>query len=284
MTDQYVEMLALLHDVEAHDALDDEKLCQLTFFSIAIYGISNHQDMINPLGSLYGLFRARIDDEERLNLYRAIQDKLLEQQISVNALLPFLLKESSFTIASSAALDYAVCRPLNDNDPMSGPQDIIDMINAGASCCRVGLFAGLLLLGDSRVNKLLWDVKSILDNSEIQQLARCRSGFLYQSTIEFYLSWLESLDGDYFDSVFGSVASGLLLSRENLMVEKVLQTERIFPVPDEGLPSVILNEYSLEEFASLIADRLIALEQNEPPPKVMPEVLRAWRVEGFGLH
>ena len=73
--------------------------------------------------------------------------------------------------------------------------------------------------GDSRVNKLLWDVKSILDGAEIQRLASCRSGFLYQSTIEFYLSWLESLDGDYLDSVFGSVASGLLLSRENLMVE-----------------------------------------------------------------
>ena len=65
------------------------------------------------------------------------------------------------------------------------------------------------------------------------------------------------------------------------MLEKVLQTERIFPVPDEGLPSVILNEYGLEEFASLIADRLMALEQNEPPPKVSPEVLRAWRVADF---
>jgi len=96
--------------------------------------------------------------------------------------------------------------------------------------------------------------------------------------------WLESLDGDYLDSVFGSIASGLLLSRESLMIEKVFDTERIFPAPEEGMPSSIRTEYKLDEFADMIADRLVVLEKKEPPPKVMPEVLRAWRIQGYGLH
>jgi hypothetical protein len=284
VTSQSEELLTLLNDTEAHDSLDDEKLCQLTFLGIGVYGMSNNQTMIAPLMSLYRVFSRKIDAKEKLELYRAIQDKLLEREISVNALLPFMLEECNFTIASSAALDYAVCRPLTDDDPMSGPRDIIDMINKDASECRVGLLAGLLLLGDSRVNELLWGVRSVLRDDEIRLLAQCRSGFLYQSTIEFYLRWLESLSGDYSDGIFGSVASGLLLSRENLMIEKVFETERIFPVPEERSPSLIRSKYELDEFAELIADRLIALEIKEPPPKVLPEVLRAWRIEGYGMH
>jgi hypothetical protein len=120
VTGQSEELLTLLNDTEAHDSLDDEKLCQLTFFGIAVYGISNDQTMIGPLMSLYRVFNGKIDAKEKLELYRAIQDKLLEWEISVNALLPFILEECNFTLASAAALDYAICRPLNDNDPMKG--------------------------------------------------------------------------------------------------------------------------------------------------------------------
>mgnify|MGYP004197177263 CR=1 FL=1 len=36
--------------------------------------------------------------------------------------------------------------------------------------------------------------------------------FLYAATIEFYLDWLEERDGDYDDGIFGSLASGLVMT------------------------------------------------------------------------
>jgi hypothetical protein len=284
MSDEAKRLYELLQDPSSYDTLEYEELCTLTYFGISLYGKANQEDMIRQLIPLYKVFRTKVERNERQNLHCAIQNQLIEREISVNAILPFMLEEPDFSICSTAALDYAVCRPLTDGDPMSGPREVSEMILQGCSDCRAGLFAGLLLLGDTRVNNLLWEIKDIFSGSEIRQIAKCRSGFLYKATIEFYLDWLECLEGDYYDMNFGSVASGLVLARENLMMEQVLDCERVFPAPIDGPPSVVHKQYELQDFAETISDRMLALEQQEPPPKVMPEVLRAWRVPGFSMH
>ncbi|MBT4701338.1 MAG: hypothetical protein HOB79_09705 [Rhodospirillaceae bacterium] len=284
MSDEADRLFELLQDPSCYEGLNHEDLRILTYFGISLYGKTNQDDLIGRLISLYQVFRVKIGRSERQNLHGAIQNQLLEGEISVNAMLPFVLEETDFSICSTAALDYASCRPLSDEDPMSGPGEVNDMILQDRPKCRPGLFAGLLLLGDVRVNRILWDTKDIFSESEIQQIAKCRSGFLYKTTIEFYLDWLESLRGDFRDRNFGSIASGLVLARENLMMEQVLDCERIFPVPRNAPPGLIRQQFDLPEFAETISDRLLALEMREPSPKVMPEVLRAWRIPRFTMH
>jgi len=72
MASQSDDLLALLNDTEAHDSLDDGDLCELTYFGVAVYGMSNNPAMVRPLMSLYRIFSSKIDAEEELELYRAV--------------------------------------------------------------------------------------------------------------------------------------------------------------------------------------------------------------------
>ena len=52
---------------------------------------------------------------------------------------------------------------------------------------------------------------------------------LYPFTVEFYLDWLEGMDGDDQDGKFGIVASGLGLLKKNNQSDDVYTGSRPYP-------------------------------------------------------
>jgi hypothetical protein len=88
----------------------------------------------------------------------------------------------------------------------------------------------------------------------------------------------EGLEGDLNDGPFGSVASGLALAKRWNTVDQVFYGER--PFPAVGLSQDQLKAarkpIPLADYIKRIAPRLYALERTEPPPRVMPHVLKEW--------
>ena len=206
---KFMEILAIDDAEKRLDALkanfDDVILCE-----IIRYGMINDAKMIGPLAERYEKsVVATYTEEKRWELYRYIIGVLDNVDVvSVNALLPFIAEDPSQRIVSTAVIDYVSLGPLADNDPMSWPKDIIEMIKGSHLKDRGAAFGGLLHLADPRVCKLLWPIKDSLDREDVNVAVKCSTGFLYSASLEFEIDWLEEMHGDFHDGLFGIVASG----------------------------------------------------------------------------
>jgi hypothetical protein len=283
---KFMELLMLDDTEKRFDALkanfDDVVLCE-----ILRYGIFNDAKMIEPLAQLYEkTVVPNYADEKRWELYLHIKGMLEHVDfVSVNALLPFIAEEPSRRIVSTAVIDYVSLGPLINNDPMSRPKDIIGMIKSGQMKNRGAAFGGLLHLGDSRVCELLWLIKELLTDSDVNDAVKCSTVILYSATVEFEIGWLEQMKGDVREGLFGNVASGLVLQKRSNKFNGVITGQREFPVSKNPTPAEqkrsreLAKPISIEEYMEHIAPRLFALERTEPPPRVMPHVLAAWNLK-----
>jgi len=238
--------------------------------------------MISDLQQFYRELVMQMEEEHRRRVYRHIAGMVRHTStVSANALLPFIAEDNSPGIVSTAVIDYVSLAGLTDNDPISRPKDIIGMLQSGMLKNEGAAFGGLLNLGDSRVCKLLWPLREQFDGTAIDVAVQCGAGFLYSATIDFYIDWLEGMEGDFSDGLFGTVASGLALAKRRNTIDEVFTGQRPFPFVGVSRDQLIAayKPVPLADYIKRIAPRLYALERTEPPPRVMPYVLVEWGLE-----
>ena len=271
---RFLEAIAC-HEVETRHAILNHNLKDIMICEIIRYGVFNDSKMIGPLQAVYNdVFLSQFNEDERWEIFRYVTDMIQAVDfVSVNAYLPFIAEEPAKRIVSTAVIDYVSLGPLTDNDPMSRVKDITGMIENGYPKNPGAAFGGLLFLGDTRVCKLLWPLKEQLDKDEANIAIKCSTGFLYAATIEFFIDWLEGMEGDDFDSLFGIVSSGLAIMRKNAQYDVVIPSMRQFPVPKEVSPKQQEKNRSkfipIKDYVKKISSRLYALEMTEPPPRVI---------------
>ena len=261
---------------------DDVIICE-----IVRYGVFNRPEMIGPLAELYskGVLE-NYAEQRRWEIYRLIANLVGGVDfVSINAFLPFIAEETSPRIVASAVIDFVCLGPLTDNDEMSRVKDIIAMIEGDHVKNNGAAFGGLLHLGDRRISKLLWPVKDLLEKDEVQTALQCFTPYLHAAAIEFKLDWLEGMEGDIEDGLFGVIA-GAFGREKRLSDATLVQTGgRQFPVPrnptqaQQAEARELAGFMPVGEYAKRIAPRLYALERSEPPPRVMPAVLRYWGLD-----
>jgi hypothetical protein len=194
----------------------------------------------------------------------------------------FMLLDSANGVVSTATIDYVSLGPLIDDDPMTRPNDVIQMLKVGTPVNPAAVFGGLLALGDPRVCELLQPHRSYLTADDITTVSKCYSGLTAKCVVEFYLDWLDEYveSRDYNgESIFGNLVAGLYRLASDRAMPFVVDGHRPFPVPtdDSGWPDI--TEIDPDEFASSIEQRLLDIERREGIPKIMPHAIRA-----FDLH
>jgi hypothetical protein len=256
------------------DNADDLVLCE-----IIRYGCFNRQEMIGPLAQFYREFVMRMPEEKRFALSRYISDMVETSGfVSINAFLPFIAEDDSRMVVSSNVIDYVSLGNLDNDDPMSRVKDILGMIDRGMLKNEGAAFGGLLHIGDPRVCNLLRPVRDGLDDDALNEAVKCQTAVMHAATIEFYLDWLEGLEGDIADGKFGIVASGLALVKKKSQLDTVSVGQR--PFPTRGTTPEQWNSMRklipVTDYVKGVALRMYALERAEPPPRIMPDVLTTW--------
>jgi hypothetical protein len=256
---------------------DDIALCE-----IIRYGVYNDPDMIPGLQQFYSEMLMEAPEEQRLSIYREVAGMVENvTHISPNALLPFIAEDTSRGIVSTAVIDLVSLASLQNDDPMTHPKKVIGLMESGFLKNTGAAFGALLNLGDQRVCQLLWPLKDGLESSDVDEAINCSTGFVYAETAEFYVNWLEGMEADLDDGLFGSVAAGLALLRKRSRIDLAFRGGRPFPVTglSQGEWRSMRQEIPLDQYTAEIAPRLCALERTEPPPRVMPHVLVEWGLE-----
>ena len=260
-------------------SVEDVILCE-----IIRYGAINDEKMIKHLQDLYkNVALKHLSEERRWSIYLEAT-KIINNQdfISVNSFLPFIAEDTSKRVVANAVIDYVSLRPITNNNEMDAPNDIVGMFKSGMLENPGAAFGALLHLGDPRVCKILWQYKHDLSEEDLAVAITCNTGILYSASVEFELDWMESIEGDIKDGIFGLLASGLVLQFKNNKYSEVFCGQRQFPINKN--PSDLDREYArklakpvdIATYINRIAPRLYALERTEPPPRVMPDVLSTW--------
>jgi hypothetical protein len=259
---------------DALNTFDDILLCE-----VVRYGFFNKEEMISPLASLYRGLAMEMPEERRFAIFRHVT-RFVEHTsiVSVNAFLPFIAEDSERYIVSTAVIDYVSLGPVTDGDPMSRVKDILGMIESNMLENEGAAFGALLHIGDKRVCDLLIPLRDSLDHDAISIAVNCSTGFVHSATTDFYLDWLEGLEGSDQDGAFGLVASGLGLLKKKSQSDQVYTGRRPFPTrsatPEQW--KALQKPTLLREYVKRIAPRMYALERAEPPPRIMPHVLTEW--------
>jgi hypothetical protein len=260
------------------NSLGDTLLCE-----ILRYGFFNKEEMVSDLSYLYRqMALPNLEEELRFNIFKHVVGMIANvPSISINALLPFICEDSSRRIVSTATIDLVSYGPVENGDPMYLPSTIVDLIKSPAVKNPGAIFGGLLHLGDPRLCKLLWPTRVLLDEESVQEAIHCSTGFIYTNTIDFLIDWLEeTIESN--EGLFGILAAGLGKEIKLNKIDKAFTGERPFPFPkdDEEVRKLIdSRSILLTDYTKTIASKLYQLEAKEPPPKIMPHVLKAWGLE-----
>jgi len=269
------ELIAFLDKPKEYQKLSDTELDQLVFFCIGIYGKTNAMEMIPKLMRLYSHYLTRINVSQREQNYNAIQRQVIDRELSPNGLLPYIFQDDDIGIVSTATLDFVMVHPLKNNDSMTGVRTVLNFLVKGTPTNCAAVFGGLVMLGDSRVMKLLKPLRNKFNSDQVTILGNCFSGYTHAATVDFFLSWLEELDGGFEDSIFGCLAAIIFKLAQNSKKHVVTSIERIFPATLESSVKV-LGSCSIKDYGKKIMPRLKALDTKEKGEKVMPMVINAW--------
>jgi hypothetical protein len=155
--------------------------------------------------------------------------------VSTNALLPFIAEDEARMIVSTAIIDYVSLSPLSDSDPMSRVKDIVGMIESSVLENDGAAFGALLHIGDKRVCDLLIPLRDSLDHAAMNEAVKCSTGFIHSATVDFYLDWLEGMEGVDMDGAFGVVASGLGLLKKKSRADWTRSRPAIVHSPCRGV-------------------------------------------------
>lgn len=242
-------------------------------------GVRYTEETFEEIRPFYWHVAGRTTVEQRLEVLAGISEAIGNLEAGLASLLPFLCADEEPAVISTAALNLSSLIPPREGDPLTGPKDVLKFLKeADTESSRAGILQGILLLGDRRVLPLLDRCWEGLAPEGRRILAHAWSGYVYASTIEFLLSWLESATDD---REYGMIA-GVLASypHRSCIVPAVLDVERKFPAYEapEGERVRILARWTFREYGRIIAPRLKALAERETGEKVIPKLMAAWGI------
>ena len=270
-----------LRDSSRWDSLTSDQLEHLLGRSLVHYGMASDTSLIASMSALMRRVLHELSPDRLAAVYAAVSRTLAEHKSpAFYALIPVLVHEPEAEVAATATIDFVSMSPMTSTGKPAGFLEAVALVRNGAPNSPGGVFGGLVSLGDERFRSELDKAKAHLSPADVEDAARCESGFPTDAQIRFWLDWAEELmplpDDPDAASMIGSVAAALGRIRQRALIPSVFRSERLFPACQHERPTRILESWSLDEYAALIAPRLYALEEDEPPLKVFSSVLEIW--------
>ncbi len=270
--------------------LEPDLLRHLLFYQCLSYGIDPDDDEVPRVTALMRLAVERLPPEIRrqvvLQVARAVERLHREHEIHdgagyTNGLLPFLVEERDPSVVEAAACEMAILLPLEDGDPMSGPRYVESFIaEIESDDARAGIIAGLLSLGDKRVDPLVSRAWRRIGDEGRQSLALLIQAVhgLHAGTVKFLLDWLEDEAANPGTPSFGMVAATMARAGLHAAEHGVVDVVRAFPViaAPEGKPFRVVRTWSRDELKPILRRRLDRLAAIDKPSELIASVLECW--------
>lgn len=247
--------------------------------SMLTYARRPERSLVAPLRRLYRRVVESTDREARQRALNSVIDVAEREQLAPTAVLPAVVCEPEETVAGAAAIAFVMLSDLSEgNVPETFAE--IEKLLARSVCTNPGaVFGAVVALGDARFESTLERWRKFLKAPAVQVAARINTGVVTDAAVRFWLGWAESLaaeSDDQSQDVFGSVASALALLARNNKSKRVVDIRRRLPCTAKGDAVEVLQEWTVQQYAEIVAPRFYALEAGEEPPRVFSTVIELW--------
>ena len=228
------------------------------------------------LGDLYSTAVAPLGPDERMKILLGVCEILQRVHAAAQpvdsiggteALLPFVFRDSSPAIVSTAALESAAQMPLKGGDPLSGPRVVLATAAGCAGWRRGAILRGLLLLGDEPTVRLIYGCWRELDEEGRAVLATPQATLPTHAIARFYVGWLQEAVEHPEERGVGTLAGTLAAFASE--AAGIVSLSRTFPgwAAADGQAVKILETWTFPEYAEMAASTLEAIASRESSPR-----------------
>jgi hypothetical protein len=257
------------------------------FDALLSYGRTNDEAAIDALRVLYRRTSTALREEVRVSMAAQFAELAEAGQCSINPLNAFIFHDPSPIVVATATLNAVPMWPgTTSDDPLFGTRELVKFaeqcIELGDEGCAVGIFQGLLLLGDRRVVDAVgpcWRVLSVAGRARLLHLTGMR---VHAPVVDWLLDWLEDCESVELANVAGTLSRIAEIAHRQGSVIEVRRALPLWVEPAEP-PLQDLKQWPYEQFAERIAPRLRAVALNEEGDRVMPHVLVEWGLPLDGI-
>jgi hypothetical protein len=254
-------------------------LLRMLFFGYGYEGATSH---VPNISKVYQHSLAKGMDADTRAMLEAEMVQLVDsEKLLPVVFLPFLVLDDAVPITTKAAIDF-----VSSSDYVNGELhafgELRNLFTRSTLANRAAVFGALVAMGDQEVLKFLEELRPMMSTEEVRQAARVHTQFPQHHAIQFWLQWAKQLvnsSNDDDQRTFGSCASALILVLEHDIVGRVSAGKRNFPCQKNPSAITIEQEWSLDEYADVLAPDLYAIETAEAAPRLFSDVLRKWGLE-----
>lgn len=257
----------------------EQQLVELLRVLFFVYGQEGDISYISSISKIYnhGLAEGMNGDTRMLLENEMIRLVEAEKVLPV-VFLPFLVLDQDVAVITKAAIDFVSASGYIDGE-LYALGELRGLFRRNTLANRGAVFGALVAMGDEEVFTFLEEVRADLSVEEINQATRVHTQFAQHRAIQYWLGLAKAV-ADSEDETdqrnFGSYAAALILVLEHDAFGKVYSGKRHFPCYKNLKPITIDREWSVEEYAELIAKDLYLIEQVEEAPRLFSDVLRKW--------
>jgi hypothetical protein len=274
-----LEQLDELMASEQWRNFEDDRLVDLLRMLFFGYGYEGATSHVPNIAKVYQHAIAKGMDTDTRGMLEAEMVELVDSgKLLPVVFLPFLVLDNSVPITTKAAIDF-----VSSSDYVNGELyafgELRNLFIRSTLANRAAVFGALVAMGDQEVLKFLEELRPTMGTEEVRQAARVHTQFPQHHAIQFWLQWAKQLvnsSNDDDQRTFGSCASALILVLEHDIVGRVSAGKRNFPCQKSPSAITIEQEWSLDEYAEMLAPELYAIEASEAAPRLFSDVLRKW--------
>jgi hypothetical protein len=257
----------------------DEQLLDLLSVLFYCYGVGGDTSYILKISEVYKLAVAGgLDNDNRMLLVGEMVVLVEADKVLPVVFLPFLVLDDDLSITTRAAIEF-----VSSSDYVNGELyafgELRHLFSRSALANRAAVFGALAAMGDEEVMGFLDELRPQLSSDEVQQAVRVHTQFPQHHAIQYWLRWAKDLvssTNDDDQQNFGSCASALILVLKHDKVGRVSSGKRNFPCHKSSTAITIERDWSLYEYAEILAPELYAIEAAESAPRLFSDVLRKW--------
>lgn len=144
--------------------------------------------------TMFREFLQRADFFQRRQYYNLLRKKLEANGISTAWLTHYIKWEPNYKLVQSAVRDFVRYSGCNALDEFKGVRQILALHASGELENPGAVLAGLLSIGDRRINAILRLSRSSLSVQDVHEFTRIHEPSLNAATVEYYIDWLTELD------------------------------------------------------------------------------------------
>ena len=225
--------------------------------------------------TLYKQHLTKTEVGDREDLYHSILDDVIRGVSSSSSLLPFVIFEPHMRLVSKAVEDYLTNKNCNLDDEFEGVHQIVDVLANSHTVNKGAVLAGLVAVGDRRINAVARAARHLLSPSDIRSFSRYQINTIRSSSVEFCLDWLIELNQGTDRSVVSDLGCALMLMvfhDDHGYVEDLSEINYI-----GSKNTKILQTKTFESYFCEILPILKYLKKCEGFEAVIDMVINAWQ-------